>query len=64
MNASLMKWLALSMVGLVMCSAVVLASSVQDQNRPVARRLVQAAASADVVVAAVVAPAASSGRAE
>lgn len=64
MNASLMKWLALSMVGLVMCSAVVLASSVQDQNRPVARRLAQGVASADVVVAAVVAPAASSGRAE
>ncbi|MCV2362794.1 hypothetical protein LNV23_04930 [Paucibacter sp. DJ1R-11] len=64
MNASLMKWLALSMVGMVMSSAVVLASSVQDQTRPATRRLAQAEVNADVVVAAAVAPAASSARAE
>ncbi|MCV2421306.1 hypothetical protein [Paucibacter sp. DJ2R-2] len=64
MNASLMKWLALSMVGMVMSSAVVLASSVQDQARPETRRMAQPGASADVVVAAVAAPAASSARAE
>jgi len=59
MNASLMKWLALSMVGLVMTSAVVLASSVQSQ----APRQPHAEAQAGPVVLAA-APAASAALAE